>query len=392
MRYLLRRDTIFATVAVFLFIGIISLLPINTGLLNPIKIALADFDYNDIAYSELNKNANTPFDSRIVIVNIGKGDRAEIAGIIERINAAKPSVIGLDVRFEGPRDEDKDWLLRLALSKANNLVACTKINWSDKKNPEKPGFFAVNITKKGYANFIGEDRGTIRYFSPLEKNGADTYLSFAAAIVKENNPKQYEKLLSRHHPAETINYSRKINQYMVVDGMDVLTGQTADELLKNKIVLLGFVNDDMNDIEDKHLTPFNKKFAGKATPDMNGVVIHANIISMILDGKYINKVPGWLNWIITILIAWVNVAFFVKYFVDSHIWFHLAAKIVQLLSFIFFVYLSIVFYDKFSIRFDVKIASFAILLAVDIIYFYEALAVWLHQKHNFKTIFYKPHH
>lgn len=370
MRYLLRRDTIFATVAVFLFIGIISLLPINTGLLNPIKIALADFDYNDIAYSELNKNANTPFDSRIVIVNIGKGDRAEIAGIIERINAAKPSVIGLDVRFEGPRDEDKDWLLRLALSKANNLVACTKINWSDKKNPEKPGFFAVNITKKGYANFIGEDRGTIRYFSPLEKNGADTYLSFAAAIVKENNPKQYEKLLSRHHPAETINYSRKINQYMVVDGMDVLTGQTADELLKNKIVLLGFVNDDMNDIEDKHLTPFNKKFAGKATPDMNGVVIHANIISMILDGKYINKVPGWLNWIITILIAWVNVAFFVKYFVDSHIWFHLAAKIVQLLSFIFFVYLSIVFYDKFSIRFDVKIASFAILLAVDIIYFY----------------------
>ncbi|MGE5108537.1 MAG: CHASE2 domain-containing protein, partial [Sphingobacteriales bacterium] len=171
-----------------------------------------------------------------------------------------------------------------------------------------------------------------------------------------------------------------------------LNGQTADDLFKNKIVLLGFVNENINDIEDKHFTPFNEKFAGKSTPDMNGVVIHANIISMILDGNYINKVPGWLNWLITILIAWVNVAYFVKYFIDSHIWFHLAAKIVQLLSFVFFVYLSIAFYDKFSIRFDVKIASFAIILAVDIIYFYEALAVWLHQKHNFKTIFHKPHH
>ena len=70
MRYLLRRDTIFATAAVFLLIGLISVLPINTGLLNPIKIALEDFDYNDIVYSELHKNAGAKLDSNIVIVNI----------------------------------------------------------------------------------------------------------------------------------------------------------------------------------------------------------------------------------------------------------------------------------------------------------------------------------
>lgn len=391
MRYLLRRDTIFATTAVFVFIGLISLLPINTGLLNPIKLALADFDYNDLSYSELGKS-DTAFEKRIVIVNIGSGDRAAIAAMIEAVNTGQPKVIGLDVSFEGPREEDKDWLMRMALSKSPNLVSCTKLNWKDKQNPEKLGYFAVNVQKKGYANLIGEDRGTIRYFSPLEKIGADTALSFSSAIVKEYDPAKFKKLLNRHNEQETINYSRKIDKYLVVEGMDLVTGMVNTDIFKNKIVLIGAINPDINNIEDKHYTPFNEKFAGKSTPDMNGVVIHANIISMVLDGKYINKVPGWLNWLITILIAWVNVAFFVKYFVDSHIWFHLAAKIVQLLSFVFFVYISILFYDKFSIRFDVKIASFAIILAVDIIYFYEAFAVWLHQKHNFKTIFHKPHH
>lgn len=392
MRYLLRRDTIFATAAVFVFIGLVSILPINTGLLNPIKIALEDFDYNDIAYSELHKNAGTKLDSNIVIVNIGEADRAEIAGIIERINADGPGVIGLDAHFEGPREEEKDSLLRLAITKTPNLVANSILDWSGEKKPEKLGYFAVTIKKKGYANFIGEDRGSIRNFSPIEKVGADTAFSFAAAILKEYAPNKYEKLLARQHATETINYSRKIEQYLVVNGNDILTEQTALNLFKNKIVLMGYVNLEEDNIEDKHFTPFNERFAGKSIPDMNGVVIHANIISMVLDEKYINKVPGWLNWVITILIAWVNVAFFVKYFVDSHIWFHLAAKIVQLLSFVFFVYLSIACYDKFSIRFDVKIASFAIIFAVDIIYFYEAFAVWMHQKHNFKTIFHKPHH
>jgi hypothetical protein len=32
-----------------------------------------------------------------------------------------------------------------------------------------------------------------------------------------------------------------------------------------------------------------------------------------------------------------------------------------------------------------------IVLAVDVIYFYEAWAVWMHKKFHFKTVF-KPHH
>lgn len=392
MRYLLRRDTIFATAAVFLFIGLISILPINTSLLNPIKIALADFDYSDISYAELHKNAGKPIDKNIVIVNIGEANRAELAMMIEKINAEGPKVIGLDATFNGPKEPAQDELLRSAISHANNLVTASVLHWEDKENPEKLGYFAETVKHRGYVNFIGEDRGTIRLFSPFEKIGADTAFAFPTVLVKAYNPERYATLLKRHHPTEIINYNRKENQYFVIEGQDLLNGETASTVFNNKIVLMGYVNPDENYIEDKHFTPFNERFVGKSTPDMNGVLIHANIISMVLENNYIHKIPSWLNWLITILIAWVNVAFFVKYFLDSHIWFHLAAKIVQLISFIFFVYLSILFYSKFSISFDVKIASYAIIFAVDIIYFYEAFAVWLHQKHNIKTIFHKPHH
>ena len=41
-KYLYERDTVFATAGVFIVIGLLALLPLNTGLLNPVKKAFAD--------------------------------------------------------------------------------------------------------------------------------------------------------------------------------------------------------------------------------------------------------------------------------------------------------------------------------------------------------------
>jgi type IV secretory pathway TrbL component len=79
LRYLYKRDTILATISVFLVIGFLGLIPINTSILNPFKTALKDLDFNDISYSVLKKNAGTPIDNRIIIVNIGNADRMGLA-------------------------------------------------------------------------------------------------------------------------------------------------------------------------------------------------------------------------------------------------------------------------------------------------------------------------
>lgn len=391
-KYLFKRDTLLATISVFVVIGLLGLLPLNTKVLNPFKVALTDFDFNDIAYSKLGKNKETPFDPRIAVVNIGQADRAQIAQMLEKVSASEPKAIGIDARFEGARDPAADAYLKQTLQQTPNLVLASKINWKSKHNVEEKGYFVSAANSFGYVNFIGEEGGTIRYFSPFEQANGVKHLSFTAALIQKASPHTFRKLMKRQKETELIHYTRHENQYLVVDGADLLEDQVADSLFKNKIVLLGYVNSSPFDVEDKHFTPFNEKIAGKSLPDMNGVFIHANILSMVLDNSYIKKIPAWINWAITILIAWLHMVLFIRYYIESHIWFHLVAKIAQLLSAIFFVYLSIMLFHLFNLKVSMKLATGAIILAIDVIYFYEAFALWLNKKWKYRTVFLHTHH
>lgn len=394
LRYLFKRDTILSTFSVFIVIGLFSLLPLNTSILNPFKTALKDLDFNDISYSVLNKNENTPIDNRIVILNIGNADRMGLALMIEKIRMANPKVIGLDVEFNGPREPQSDSLLRHMIGSTPNLVIGSKLDWTKKTEPENIGYFGVFTSNRGYVNLIGEDGGTIRNFSPFEKTKykSEVYTSLPVAIIAKADSAAFLRLKNRKREYEIIHYSRKLEQYMLIDGTDLLEDNVSPDLFKDKIVLMGYINPDPYNVEDKHFTPLNKQFAGKSTPDMNGIVIHANIISMVLDGKYIRDIPSGIFWVITILIAWLHVALFMRYYIEEHIWFHLVAKLAQIFFAILSVYFGIMCFDWFSIKIDTKISLIVIILAIDIIYFYEALAVWLHTKFGFQTSFHSKSH
>ena len=386
-KYLFKRDTLFSTFSVFLLIGLLALIPLNTNVLNPIKTALVDFDFNDIAYAKLGKNSDTRLDERIVIVNIGTADRAQIAGMVEAISQSKPKVIGLDASFNGARDPQADAMLLQVLKNSTNVIGASRLEWLNKEEVEQRGYFSNAFHQFGYANFIGEDAGTIRYFSPVERVNGQEYLCFAAALIKTGDPKVFNKLSNRGRTLERIHYERKDNQYLIMDGMDILEGNVSNAIFQNKYVLLGYVNPSPFDVEDKHFTPMNARFAGKALPDMNGVIIHANIVSMMLDNNYVRKLPGWLNWFITILIAWLHVTLFIRYYIDDHLWFHLAAKVAQIISAVFFVYIGIMMFHWFGLELDIKMPLIVIILAIDVIYFYEAFAIWLNKKYGFNTVF-----
>jgi CHASE2 domain-containing sensor protein len=268
----------------------------------------------------------------------------------------------------------------------------SRLNWDNKKDIEEKGCFKNDIFTYGYVNFIGEEQGTIRHYSPLEKVKDQSYLSFTSALLKLTDSVAFQQLAARKRSVEDIHYQRKVHQYLTVEGEDLLAENIEPSVLTNKIVLVGYLNEDPNDIEDKHFTPMNPSFAGKASPDMNGLVIHANILSMLLDKTFIKKVPAVLNWTVTLLIAWLHMALFMKYYLEDHIWFHLVAKLAQVVSAIFFVYLSLVLYHSFSLKLDMKLAIIIIILAIDVIYFYEAFAIWMNKKIGFKTVFNQSHH
>src|SRR5687767_4655734 len=169
-KYLYERDTLFATLAVFIFLVLLGMIPINFYVLNPMKTALKDFDFNDIAYAKLQKGSGEydSMDRRIVVINTGHLDRGEIGLLIEKVNTYQPKVIGVDIFFSGPREQDKDSILREAFRKTKNVVAVSVGYWENDSFKVAANNFDDVVPKRGYANLIGEEIGTIRLYSPFE--------------------------------------------------------------------------------------------------------------------------------------------------------------------------------------------------------------------------------
>jgi CHASE2 domain-containing sensor protein len=368
-------------------------------MMNPIKLGMKDFDFNDLYYSKVSGKIDS-IDKRIVIVNIGNANREELSLIVDKVASFQPKVMGLDVLFDGPRDEHQDSLLRESFRRNKNLVLAVK--YQTNKHDKLIGggnFFTDSSSLIGYVNFpYDTDYESIRYYFPFKADDHDKNIvlpSFTSALVKQYDKEAYEHILKKINKKTIINYSRELSHkkkdYQVVELENLMTDQVDSAAIKGKIALLAYVNADPNDVEDKKFTPMNERYYGKTVPDMNGIVVHANIISMVLEKNYIKKVPLWGNILLAIVICWLHMSFFIHYYLESHIWFHLAAKIAQVASAIFFVWLGMEIYRRYGLKVDMKLSLVTIIMAVDVIYFYEAWAVWMHKKFHYHTVF-KPHH
>ncbi len=392
-KYLYERDTIFATIWVFIFIFVLGSIPLNLGSLNPIKLGLKDFDFNDMAYSKLGTAKKNPIDKRIVIVNIGMADREVLSMMIDKAGMMKPKLMALDAYFAGPGDPYKDSLLSETFKRNKTLIVASvlELRGKDGDTISLGGTYINTASEYAFVNFFDDSISTFRYYYPFLKNYAKkTYKSFSSAIVQAYDSSAYKKLEKKGNQKLMINYTRRVDRYLVLEYEDLLTRDPADSVLAGKIVLFGYINNDPNDITDKKFTPMNERYYGKSIPDMNGVVVHANIISMVLDKNYIKNLPLWANLLIAVFVCWLHMSFFVHYYLESHIWFHLVAKIAQVVSAIFFVWLGIYLFDQYWLKVDLKLSLIVIVMAVDVIYFYEAWAIWMHKKYQYKTVF-KPH-
>jgi CHASE2 domain-containing sensor protein len=193
-------------------------------------------------------------------------------------------------------------------------------------------------------------------------------------------------LVERNKEIEIINYKRSAQNYLVFDWLEVINNFVDSNVFKHKIVLVGVIDKTGFNIEDKHYTPLNQDFLHKRVPDMEGVIIHANILSMIINDDFIKRVPGWLNVLIAVLLTYIHIAVFINYYVNASKWFHIRFKAIQLLSSVLFIYLGIRLL-RWEVYFDFTLLLTAVILSVDVLYFYEGFANWLEKKFGYLTVF-----
>jgi CHASE2 domain-containing sensor protein len=373
-------DNFFATIFVLIVVGLMTLLPNILDPFIPIEKIIENMDLGDIYFSRLKKKDN--FDTNIVIVNIAKS-REDIAQQIEIISYYKPAVIGIDAYFLKRGDVLNDIKLSIALSKYDNYVLASYFYNTKSKlfTLEDPDTLQLSIPEfsqdksSGFINFEGDGSfHTIRNSVPKYSYRDSIYYSFDVEIVKKFSEKKANKYIERKNRSEIINYIGNIESFIFVDIEQILDTSFDENLFRKKIVLLGYHGRSFSDslsMVDKYFTPLNSHYVSRGLPDMYGVVIHANIISMILNENYISSLSKSGIILVSFILCFLNITIFEYIRKRFPQLYGGELKIFIILEFVVFLFLVFLIFDIFNFKINVLFVFFVILLSQDIseIYF-----------------------
>ncbi|MFM9268170.1 CHASE2 domain-containing protein [Tychonema sp. BBK16] len=291
-------------------------------------------------------------DSRLLIVGITESDiqrlqqwpisDRKIAEILQKLEKLQPRVIGLDVLRDVPQGEGREELTQVLARSDRTIGVClvTDGNADSPGSPPPPGMPKDRI---GFADF-GVDQGgvvrrallfmkpptiegnsvaekhlcndnsqvlfsfnlqlALRYLKPEKiypKLASDKSLWLGTTQFKQlsANDGGYKNVDVRGYQI-LINYRARKNVANQVKLMDLLEGKIDPNLVKDKIVMIGYTSET---VKDFFYTPYS---AGKHENQfMPGIVTHAQVVSQILSGVLDNRPLFWF-WPEWVEILWIS--------------------------------------------------------------------------------------
>lgn len=353
------------------------------SLLDPIGDAIGDVEMTDLVFSEIRESPKV--DKNVILVNIGELSRRAIAQELQIINSYEPAVIGIDSYFwDLKEDSVGDLLLNKALSNIEKLVLVSQLKYNrftdtyDSITYSNPLF---NLGHTGFANLetdaLAQHQFKVcRSFPPSKIVNGEQELAFSLQVSKLYNQEKAEEFLKRGNEYEIINYRGNIidfgqskfgGRYTALDATDVFEQNFTPELIKGKIVLFGYMGKDFSDRswEDKFYTPLNVRYAGKSNPDMFGVVVHANIISMVLNQDFIGKQSKRSGIVTALVICFVTVLLFTWIYRRLPQWYDGLTKTIQLLIVLLIFTASVFIFHWFNYKTSLTLAMILIALTGD---------------------------
>lgn len=287
-------------IIVFVLLGIYHL-----GGLQPLELVI--YDHMVGLRSELGT------DPRLVVISITEEDiRAfnrwplsdeVIARLLEKLSSYNPQVIGLDL-YRDIRYEPGHEQLRQQLQ-SPNVIVIKNLGYSEKNGPPAP----PNIPEErvGFNDLLLDPDNVVRRNLMFADTKDGTSYSFSLrlalsyllpkGIQPENNPNNSDSiqwgkanfipLLNSSGGYQTIDdqgYQILLNYRSANDGAKMISltkflyGNIPKSWIEDKIVLIGTVAPSGKDL---FLTPYSP--AQKKAPRMPGVLVHAQMVSQILD-------------------------------------------------------------------------------------------------------------
>jgi len=272
---------------------IIITLAFNISFLNPVARTIDNFRMTDVFYEISNTGAERDTSELVTIVDMTEEfDRGHLAEIIDEIQSLEPSVMGIDIVFDGIRNDSigNERLIESVCSTVSPTIWAYKLtHWnSDKGQFDRSyhSFFTevVDVEHEGFINVQRDTNGgTIRTLGLHRQGANETEYSLTAQVA-----------LAATNDSSIITQSRDCNicytsTYFPVVPADSIAAYA--NLIRSHIVLLGA----MHDIRDQHYTPIGK---------IPGVEILAYAIQTLVQRRMPIEFPLWMSMMLTMLIIW----------------------------------------------------------------------------------------
>lgn len=403
LRKIFNLATITGTITIFAFMFLLQTIAVNFDFLNIFEQTINNFKISDVYFSQVRDNESIEIDTNIVIVNIGYLPRAGLGAQLEIISRYKPKVIGLDALIkreartkDGRLTPEQDSVMEVFLQIASERCPIVFASKLEKPNEKTKSFDSLGLPhtpfqkyiQTGYVNVVTDEDTrfeTARIVSPKEKVKDSIEYSFATKLTQIAYPNKAAKLLERNNEVETIYYRGNWQKFMVIDPMDVLDENFDPSFFKDKIVIMGymgstFLQDD--GIDDRYYTPLNTRPVGRAATDMYGIMIHANMISMILHENYIDVIPSYLAIIVSVLMAFANAVLFTYIYFHRKLgtWYDVITKGVQLVEVVIFVFIFIWTLATYNLMLEITVGVLAVVLSGDVLEVFLAILTNLYPK------------
>ncbi len=375
---------------------------------DPIGQAFGDMEFTDIVFSQLRDDPVG--DDRVVLVNLSNLQRGEIGMMLQIISQHNPAVIGIDSFFYTPKEDTLgDMMLMEGMASVEHLVLASKL-LPDPTDPTKDTIeyswelFNSFAERTAFVNLVTdaevqEDLKMCREFYPKFDIGGEQQIAFAVQLASYLDSAAAADFLARNNETEVINYRGNVldygatkfgNKYFALDVPDVFGENFVPDMIEGKIVMFCYLGKHLGDresFEDKFYTPLNQKYIGRAFPDMYGGVVHANIISMILNRDYINSMSENMGYLFAILICFFNVALFSLVYKKIPKWYDGITKLFQLLEIGVLVFGVIYILELYSFKADIAVGMVAVALAGDALEVYYGVVKNSFTKEGRKSLF-----
>lgn len=290
-RYFFHRDHVIITLFGFALLAIFCVLVVNIDFLNPVSRALENFSITDMFFEI--EHTDEPEECNIItIVDMTElYDRGDIAELIHEVDKCNPICIGVDLIFEGEKDD------RIG----NELLEQTLLNL------RSPTVFANKLTD--YCSANNSFQGIVRSYCADKCGITEAYTNVTDDMMgnnirelsthrlyKDQKQTSFPVKIAEIVDSKTISDNGKdlLINYRNVDFKVIPYDQIEENrnLLEGSIVIIGTMHEE----QDMHNTPLGK---------MAGSKIQAYSLLTLLEHRQIHHIPDIICWIIAFLLCYL---------------------------------------------------------------------------------------